>query len=324
MSKLVTNWIFTGPLLLSVWDACKKIATVLCNRPFRHKPLRPNVVNLKKYQKQKLGQVTIIGAGPGDPELLTVKAHRLLQEADVVLYDWLVSEVLLNICPAKTIRQFVGKRCGEHSCQQETICNLMVEHARLGRKVVRLKGGDPSVFGRVSEECLALQNANISFAIVPGITSATGMAAYAGLPLTDRRYAQSVRFITASLKNPESEPDWSTMVSADTDKQDTLVFYMGLRRIDTIVNRLLTHGMPLNMPIAVIDKACHMEQQRIDGTLGDILAKLTNYQLSGPALIVVGKTAAVEFDIDRSLLMSNGISSHYSRALQPEAISIFR
>ncbi|BDX08597.1 uroporphyrinogen-III C-methyltransferase [Planctobacterium marinum] len=250
------------------------------------------------------GEVFIVGAGPGDPELLTLKAYRLLQTADVVLFDWLVSEELLRLIPACAIRQFVGKRCGQHSFEQQTICNLMVEHARLGRKVVRLKGGDPSVFGRVSEECEALQLAEIPFAIVPGITAASGMSAYSGMPLTDRRYAQSVRFITATLKNPEEEPDWSGMVAQNTSHktQDTLVFYMGLKRIAVIAQRLMSHGMAADMPCAIVDQATQQTQKVIHGQLDSIAHKLSQHDIEGPALLVVGRVTEVPWPVNLNLL----------------------
>lgn len=254
------------------------------------------------------GEVFIVGAGPGDPELLTIKAHRLIQSADVVLFDWLVSEDLLRMIPASATRQFVGKRCGQHSFEQQTICNLMVEHARLGRKVVRLKGGDPSVFGRVSEECEALQNANIPYAIVPGITAASGMAAYSGMPLTDRRYAQSVRFITATLKNPEDEPDWSGMVSQAGKSQDTLVFYMGLKRIGTIAQRLITHGMKADMPCAVVDQATQQQQQVISGNLSNIADLMASQVIEGPALLVVGEVTQQPWSVDLALLHKEHIT----------------
>ncbi|XOV77873.1 MAG: uroporphyrinogen-III C-methyltransferase [Aestuariibacter sp.] len=248
------------------------------------------------------GKVYIIGAGPGDPELLTMKAHRLLQNADVVLFDWLVSEELLNLAPRNAIRQFVGKRCGQHSCPQEMICNLMVQHASFGRNVVRLKGGDPSVFGRVSEECQALQAADIPFAIVPGITAATGMAAYTGMPLTDRRFAQSVRLITASLKHPDAEPEWQNMVAQDAQKQDTLVFYMGLKKVSKIVARLRQHNMPPDTAIALVDQACLPTQQVLSGTLANIEQRLLEANLAGPALIIVGETARQSFSVAAELL----------------------
>lgn len=254
------------------------------------------------------GEVFIVGAGPGDPELLTLKAHRLIQSADVVLFDWLVSEDLLRLIPASATRQFVGKRCGQHSFEQQTICNLMVEHARLGRKVVRLKGGDPSVFGRVSEECDALQNANIPYAIVPGITAASGMAAYSGMPLTDRRYAQSVRFITATLKNPEDEPDWSGMVTQSGKSQDTLVFYMGLKRIGTIAQRLISHGMKADMPCAVVDQATQQQQQIITGNLRNIADLVAAKVIEGPALLVVGEVTQQPWSVDLALLHKEHIT----------------
>lgn len=248
--------------------------------------------------------VHIIGAGPGDPELLTLKAYRLLQTADVVLYDSLVSEALLDLIPAATIRQYVGKRCGQHSFKQDTICNLIVEHAKLGRNVVRLKGGDPSIFGRVSEECQALEEANIPFAIVPGITAAAGMAAYSGMPLTDRRYGQSVRFITATLKNVSDEPDWENMVSTSSQQkhQDTLVFYMGLRKIHLICQRLMEHGMDSHMPCAIVEHATLPSQQILAGDISSIAQKLQNSEITGPALFVVGKVTEKPWQIDMSLL----------------------
>lgn len=260
--------------------------------------------------KTSNGQVYIVGAGPGDPELLTMKAYRLLQSAEVVLYDSLVSEELLALVPATAIRQYVGKRCGQHSFKQETICNLLVEHARLGRKVVRLKGGDPSVFGRVSEECEALQKADIPFAIVPGITAATGMAAYSGMPLTDRRFGQSVRFITATLKNAQDEPDWQNMVSLSSQQklasqqkhQDTLVFYMGLRKIDLICQRLMAHGMRADMPCAVVESATTQQQSVLSADISSIAQKLQDSEITGPALFVVGKVAQQPWQIDLSLI----------------------
>ncbi len=254
--------------------------------------------------KKGQGKVYILGAGPGDPELLTLKAYRLLQQADVVLFDWLVSKELLDLIPQQTMRQFVGKRCGQHACPQETICNLMQSHASLGRTVVRLKGGDPSIFGRVSEECMALEKASIPFAIVPGVTAASGMAAYTGMPLTDRRYAQSVRFITATMKDPSLEPDWSKLVAEPGTKtgQDTLVFYMGLQRIGKISQRLVDHGMPRDMPVAVVDQATTSAQRVVPGTLSNIAEEVAAAQLQGPALLVVGQVTAQPFMVDLGML----------------------
>lgn len=258
----------------------------------------------------KQGRVFILGAGPGDPELLTLKAWRLIQSADVVLFDWLVSEELLRMIPASAIRQFVGKRCGQHSFEQQTICNLMVEHARLGRNVVRLKGGDPSVFGRLSEECEALQKAEIPFAIVPGITAAAGMAAYTGMPLTDRRYAQSVRFITATLKNPEDEPDWQAMVAASHQQkaQDTLVFYMGLKRVAAIASRLMEHGMHHDMPCALVDQATQKQQRLITGQLDNIAHLVRQQAVVGPALLVVGEVARHPWAVDLTLFHREAVT----------------
>lgn len=269
------------------------------------------------------GQVYIVGAGPGDPELLTLKAYRLLQSADVVLYDSLVSDELMDLVPAAALRQYVGKRCGQHSFQQQAISNLLVEHARLGRKVVRLKGGDPCVFGRVSEECEALQKANIPFAIVPGITAATGMAAYSGMPLTDRRFGQSVRFITATLKNPQDEPDWQNMVSTSSQQkhQDTLVFYMGLRKIELICQRLMAHGLRADMPCAVVESATTAQQAAFSADVSTIAEKLQSSSISGPALFVVGEVAKQPWQIDLSLIQCR---SNFSSTAEVDSRNLSR
>jgi uroporphyrin-III C-methyltransferase len=259
------------------------------------------------------GKVYLIGAGPGDAELLTLKAHRLIQQADVVMYDWLVNPDIINMIPKQVERVFVGKKCGRHSMQQADICQLMVDVALTGKNIVRLKGGDPAIFARAAEECDILAKHHIDFAIVPGITAASGASAYAGIPLTHRECAQSVRFITAHLKSVKSdsgelksaddEPNWHTLVAgANASHGETLVFYMGLKRIETIMQRLQTHGLSANTPVAVIDQASTQQQQVCIGTLANIAQRVTEQNFQGPAVTIVGEVVNKRHQVNLSLL----------------------
>jgi uroporphyrin-III C-methyltransferase len=263
------------------------------------------------------GHVYLIGAGPGDAELLTLKAHRLIQQADVVMYDWLVNPDIIKMIPKHAERVFVGKKCGRHSMQQADICQLMVEVALTGKNIVRLKGGDPAIFARASEECDILAKHNIEFAIVPGITAASGASAYAGIPLTHRECAQSVRFITAHLKSVKSasgelnsasdEPNWQALVAGASTSHsathgETLVFYMGLKRIDTIMQRLDTHGLSASTPVAVIDQASTAQQQVCIGTLDNIAQRVTERNFQGPAVTIVGEVVNKRHEVNLSLL----------------------
>ncbi|PKG96740.1 uroporphyrinogen-III C-methyltransferase [Paraglaciecola sp. MB-3u-78] len=266
------------------------------------------------------GHVYLIGAGPGDAELLTLKAHRLIQQADVVMFDWLVNPDIIKMNPSHVERVFVGKKCGRHSMQQADICQLMVEVALTGKNIVRLKGGDPAIFARAAEECDILAKHNIDFAIVPGITAASGASAYAGIPLTHRECAQSVRFITAHLKSIKSiksasgelksatdEPNWQALVagagaSHSATHGETLVFYMGLKRIETIMQRLETHGLAANTPVAVIDQASTAQQQVCIGTLENIAKRVTEQNFQGPAVTIVGEVVNKRHKVNLSLL----------------------
>lgn len=253
---------------------------------FRDNPSTPSVpVSNIERGKARTGNVILIGAGPGDPELLTIKAHRMIQSADIILVDWLVNKAIFDYFPKSTDVIFVGKRCGKHSMEQKDICQLILQHAQLGKTVVRLKGGDPSIFGRLAEETDILRDNDIPFSIIPGITAATGCAAYSGIPLTHRDCAQSVKFITASFKDPKQEPNWQNIASGD----DTLVFYMGLSRISKICSRLIEHGMKMDMPVAIIDQGTLQEQQVCISSLTNIDSDLLSVQLKGPAIIVVGE-----------------------------------
>ena len=229
------------------------------------------------------GEVILVGAGPGDPELLTLKALRALQDADVILHDRLVSAEVLDLARRDAERICVGKAAGNVGSTQEQINALMIEHARQGKRVVRLKGGDPFVFGRGGEELQALAAAQINFSVVPGITAALGAAAYAGIPLTHRGYAQSVSFVTAHAQDG-AEPDWRALTNSGT----TAVFYMGLARLERILAKLREHGAPGTRPAALIAQASTARQQVIAGTLatlGDLAARAG---IESPALLVVG------------------------------------
>ncbi len=230
--------------------------------------------------------VFIVGAGPGDAELLTLKAVRLLQQADVVLFDWLVHESVLELIPRHVKTLFVGKRSGRHSISQQAICERMCRLARSGKRVVRLKGGDPALFARSSEETSALTAAGIPFAIVPGITAASGASAYTGIPLTLRDCARGVHLLTARFKDPDQAPDWDRIALAV--ERETVVFYMGARRIKQIADCLQQAGVRASLPVALIENACCDTQRLWVSTVADIAGLVKGECLSGPALLVLG------------------------------------
>jgi uroporphyrin-III C-methyltransferase / precorrin-2 dehydrogenase / sirohydrochlorin ferrochelatase len=248
------------------------------------------------------GEVTLVGAGPGDPELLTLKALRALQDADVILHDRLVPGAVLELARRDAALICVGKAAGNIGSTQEEINALLIEHANQGRRVVRLKGGDPFVFGRGGEELQALADARINFTVVPGITAAVGSAAYAGIPLTHRDYAQSVTFVTGHAQEPGKEPDWRGLAMPG----GTVVFYMGLARLDHIVEKLLEHGAPPARPAGIIVQGTTSNQRVITATLATIRAIAANSTLGSPGLVVVGDVVALHaslawFDAGASL-----------------------
>lgn len=234
----------------------------------------------------KAGSAILVGAGPGDPELLTLKALKAFEYADVVLFDSLVSEEILKLIPRHTPIEYVGKRAGKHSIAQDKICDRMVELALEGKCVVRLKGGDPAIFARTAEETDALTANNIPFSIIPGITAASGASACSGIPLTHRDCAQSVRFVTATMKDAKQQPQWANL--ADVLSYQTLVFYMGLSRLNMICTELVQHGADKNTSIALVENASCTNQHVIAGTLDTIGAKMNSENLQGPTLIIVG------------------------------------
>lgn len=231
------------------------------------------------------GEVVLIGAGPGDPELLTIKALNCLQQADVVLYDYLVSDEIMALVPAETILVCVGKRAGHHSVPQEKTNKLLVDFARQGYRVARIKGGDPFVFGRGGEELETLFDAGIGFQVVPGITAAAGATAYAGIPLTHRDYAQSALFVTGHLKAEASSEgmDWSTLARGN----QTLVIYMGLMKSGHIQQQLIEHGRAADTPVAIIERGTQASQRVLTGQLSQLAQLATRAE--SPSLIVVGE-----------------------------------
>lgn len=253
------------------------------------------------------GKVYLVGAGPGDAELLTIKAYKALQQADIVLFDCLVDSSVLALIPSRCEKEFVGKRSGKHSVVQGDISERIVYHAKLGKQVVRLKGGDPAIFARTVEETEALSEHNIPFVIVPGITSASGASAYTGIPLTHRACAQSVLFATASFQSKDKEPDWCSLASAS--QHQTLVFYMGFKKLGIIGERLIAHGVRPDYPVAVIDQACTANQKLCEGTLSDIRQKVQNANFIGPALIICGDVVKHRQNIDVASLFDNAYTA---------------
>ncbi|MBF7684355.1 uroporphyrinogen-III C-methyltransferase [Acinetobacter sp. B10A] len=230
------------------------------------------------------GEVYLVGAGPGDPELLTLKALRLMQQSDVVIYDRLVSAAVLELCRRDADKIYVGKSRSNHSVPQEGINQLLIQYAKEGKRVCRLKGGDPFIFGRGGEEIQELFTENISFQVVPGITAASGCAAYAGIPLTHRDYAQSVRFLTGHLKEGSPDLPWQELVY----ENQTLVIYMGLVGLSTICKQLIAHGQRENMPVALISKGTTPEQKVVIGTLSCIVSKVHEHDIQAPTLTIIG------------------------------------
>ncbi len=240
-----------------------------------------------------VGEVYIVGAGPGDPELLTFKALRLMQQADIVFYDALVSPQVLDLCRRDADKVFVGKKRSNHAVAQLGINELLVNEAQKGRRVVRLKGGDPFIFGRGGEEIESLRAHNIPYQVVPGITAANAAASYAGIPLTHRDHSQSVRFVTGFLKAGAPNNNFSSFLNTD----ETVVFYMGLHSLARLTEGLIEAGRSSETPIAIVSNASMPNQQVLTGTLATITELQEQNQLPTPALLIMGDVVALHDDL---------------------------
>lgn len=237
------------------------------------------------------GKVYLVGAGPGDPELLTLKAVRILKLAEVVVYDRLIGRGILDLAPPKAERVYVGKERANHVMRQTEINALLVERGRRGQVVVRLKGGDPLIFGRGGEEIEALAEAGIPFEVVPGVTAAAGCAAATAIPLTHRDYAKSLVLLTGHTREGEPNLNWQALCHPG----QTLVFYMGHKAIHRLCSQLVTHGLSPDLPAAVVENGTMPGQRLLRATLASIADVVERAALKGPALLVIGEVAGLRF-----------------------------
>ncbi|RAK19177.1 uroporphyrin-III C-methyltransferase [Anoxybacillus vitaminiphilus] len=242
-----------------------------------------------------MGKVYLVGAGPGDPELITMKGLRCIQEADVILYDRLINEQLLSYAKPEADLIYCGKLPNYHTMKQETINSFLIKLAKKGKTVVRLKGGDPFVFGRGGEEAEALAKHNIEFEIVPGITSGIAAAAYAGIPVTHRDFSSSVAFITGHKQKGSNEDiKWENLAKGI----DTLAIYMGISNLPYIREQLLKHGKSPHTPVAIVQWGTLLEQKTVTATLGTILEAVKQHRIENPSMIIIGEVVTLRDKIN--------------------------
>lgn len=268
-------------------DLDKTASAIRENKTVNDKATEP------KTLQNGIGEVYIVGAGPGDPELLTFKALRLMQQADIVFYDALVSPQVLDLCRRDADKVYVGKKRSNHAVAQLGINELLINEAKKGRRVVRLKGGDPFIFGRGGEEIESLRAHNIPYQVVPGITAANAAASYAGIPLTHRDHSQSVRFVTGFLKAGAPNSNFKSFLNTD----ETVVFYMGLHSLARLTEGLIEAGRSSETPIAIVSNASMPNQQVLTGTLATIVDLQEQAQLPTPALLIMGDVVALHHDL---------------------------
>lgn len=250
--------------------------TPFANLPLPHRPVAA-------------GTVYLVGAGPGNPELLTVRAARLLAQADAVAYDHLVAPEIVDLTPATAERIYVGKERDRHTLPQDELNLLLVKLAKSGKRVVRLKGGDPYIFGRGGEEAEILASHGVPFEVVPGVTAAAGVAAYAGIPLTHRDHAQACMLVTGHLKDGTADLDWPALAR----KRQTIVIYMGLHGLPQLCERLMAHGLPADWPAAIVQQGTTQRQRTVVGTLSTLPSLAIEAKLKAPTLIVIGSVVSL-------------------------------
>ena len=249
------------------------------------------------------GEVYLVGAGPGDPDLVTFRAFRLMQKADIVLYDRLIGEGVINLVRREAERIYVGKRPDNHTLPQDEIGALLVRLAKEGKRVLRLKGGDPFMFGRGGEEIETLAAHGVPFQVCPGVTAAIGASAYAGIPLTHRDYAQACVFVTGHGKDGRIDLDWTTLL----EPRQTVAIYMGLHNLKPLTDEFIARGASADLPAAIVDNATRVNQRVVVGTLGTLADKASAAGLSGPSIVIVGTVVALRDKLDWFAPERNGV-----------------